>query len=257
MNTRDLTSLVAASLTGHIRRIAGILILAGPLPVLTAQTLYSPGGTVWSSSNGNVGIGTSSPSQKLDVNGNINVEGNGFYVPGNHDFDFYDSSNEIPVMALHGTTGYAPRFDMHAAGDATTNVSINASGSTYFNGGNVGIGTTNPTYLLSVHGTVEATEVVVQTGWSDYVFDRDYRLKPLSEVEFYIKAEHHLPGIPSEKQVAANGVSLGDMQSRLLAQIEQLTLHQIELEKRLDAQAREIARLERANAKPPPVATSP
>jgi hypothetical protein len=121
--------------------------------------------------------------------------------------------------------------------------------------GNVGIGTADPAYPLAVQGTIEATAVIVQTGWSDYVFDKDYRLAPLTEVESYIKAEHHLPGVPSAKQVAKDGVSLGDMQSRLLAQIEQLTLRQIEQEKRLDeqekamrAQSDEIAALKREDA---------
>jgi hypothetical protein len=54
----------------------------------------------------------------------------------------------------------------------------------------------------------------------------------------------HLPGIPSEKEVKENGVDLGEMQMRLLAQIEQLTLHAIAQEKRLQAQEKRIVELE-------------
>jgi hypothetical protein len=101
--------------------------------------------------------------------------------------------------------------------------------------GNVGIGTTNPTNLLSVNGTVQAKEVLVNTGWSDYVFAKGYHLSPLSEVERAITSLGHLPGVPSAVDVQEKGVKLGQMESVLLAKIEELTLHQIEQEKRISA----------------------
>jgi hypothetical protein len=123
--------------------------------------------------------------------------------------------------------------------------------------GNVGIGTTAPSYPLSVNGTIEAKEVIVQTGWSDYVFNPAYRLAPLSKVEAQIKEEGHLPGIPSAKEVAAHGVSLGDMEAKLLAKVEELTLRQIDEEKRIaalehenDALQQENSRLEEMISKP-------
>jgi hypothetical protein len=97
--------------------------------------------------------------------------------------------------------------------------------------GKIGIGTTNPTQALSVNGTVRAKEVLVDTDWSDYVFTDGYRLASLAEVESHIKAEGHLPGIPSAQNVAEHGVSVGEMQSKLLAKIEELTLHAIEQDK--------------------------
>jgi hypothetical protein len=105
--------------------------------------------------------------------------------------------------------------------------------------GNVGIGTTNPTQKLSVKGTVRAQEVIVDTGWSDFVFDESYKLKALSETEAFVKTEKHLPGIPSAKEVAENGISIGDMQAKLLAKIEELTLHVIEQQKQIEAMKRE------------------
>jgi hypothetical protein len=114
--------------------------------------------------------------------------------------------------------------------------------------GNVGIGTANPSHKLAVNGTVKAKEVIVETtGWSDYVFDEEYRLAPLSEVEQHIKEKKHLPGIPSASEVEQSGVSLGEMQARLLAKVEELTLHVISQNKRLDDQAARIATLEREN----------
>jgi hypothetical protein len=126
--------------------------------------------------------------------------------------------------------------------DTTNVVTVGEyAGIVYSNTGNVGIGTTNPTQKLSVKGTVRAQEVIVDTGWSDFVFDESYKLKALSETEAFVKSEKHLPGIPSAKEVAENGISVGEMQAKLLAKIEELTLHQIAQEKKLQAQDEKIA----------------
>jgi hypothetical protein len=97
--------------------------------------------------------------------------------------------------------------------------------------------------------------VIVDTGWSDYVFADDYRLAPLSEVESHIREKKHLPGIPSAAEVAEHGVSMGEMQAKMMAKIEELTLHMIAQEKRqfaqetqISAQAKRIQQLETENA---------
>ncbi|OEJ98978.1 hypothetical protein A8C32_07285 [Flavivirga aquatica] len=104
---------------------------------------------------------------------------------------------------------------------------------------NLGIGTNSfidgsDTYRLSVEGKVRAHAVKVYTDWADYVFEADYKLQTLNEVENYINKNGHLKGIPSAKEVEANGIELGEMNKLLLQKIEELTLYTIELKKELD-----------------------
>jgi hypothetical protein len=109
---------------------------------------------------------------------------------------------------------------------------------------NVGIGMTDPGYLLDVNGTVHAREIVIDTTGADYVFDPSYKIMPLSEVDRTIKQERHLPGIPSASEMKSKGVNIGDLQMKMLAKLEEVTLHEIALEKTIIAQSARIAELE-------------
>jgi hypothetical protein len=101
--------------------------------------------------------------------------------------------------------------------------------------GNVGIGETNPSKKLVVNGVIGATEVKVSTTPnSDYVFEPDYDLKPLQEVDQFIQQNKHLPDIPSAEEFKENGVGLGEMDDMLLRKVEELTLYVIELRKEND-----------------------
>lgn len=90
-------------------------------------------------------------------------------------------------------------------------------------------------YKLLVGGTLGARKVRVTLGtnWADYVFADDYKLQPLTEIEKFIKANKHLEGVPTAKEVKDNGVDIGDTQVILLKKIEELTLHLIELNKKI------------------------
>ena len=121
-------------------------------------------------------------------------------------------------------------------------------GITYSGQPEVAIGAVNvPTgYLMAVDGKLVCEEVKVMnlTAFPDYVFEEEYRLMPLEELENTIKTAKHLPGIPSAAEVAKNGVSIGEMQSKLLQKVEELTLYMIELKKENEQLKTRIANLE-------------
>lgn len=125
---------------------------------------------------------------------------------------------------------------------------INSSGGTYiymaFGGyghegnltisGNVGIGKLNPTEALEVNGTIKAKEIIVTNdGWADYVFDKNYNLKNLNQVEDFIKINHHLPDIPSSSQLSQTGLPVSEILKLQMQKIEELTLYLIQQDKKI------------------------
>jgi len=101
--------------------------------------------------------------------------------------------------------------------------------------GNVGIGTTVPRAKLAVEGNILAKEIKVTNNIAvpDYVFEPDYNLPSLSEVQTYVKENKHLPEIPSAKDIERDGLDLGEMNLLLLKKVEELTLYVIQLEERM------------------------
>jgi hypothetical protein len=188
--------------------------------------LFSTGSTerMRVSDLGYVGIGTTSPSADLHIR-----RGSGtVYLR----MDTADAANLIQFQ--RGQTVYNSIASPWAVpGDFAIFDNVGNAVRFYIaTNGNVGIGTTSPTQRLAVNGTVKAKEVIVEaTGWSDYVFAKDYRLAPLSEIEQHIQKNGHLPDVPSAADVAARGVDVGEMQKILLQKIEELTLHVIRFEK--------------------------
>lgn len=84
------------------------------------------------------------------------------------------------------------------------------------------------------------------TEWSDHVFDEKYELKPLEEVEKYIKENKHLPNIPSSEELVKEGLNLGEMQAKQMEKIEELTLYLIEMKKEINALKKENQELKEA-----------
>jgi hypothetical protein len=92
-------------------------------------------------------------------------------------------------------------------------------------------------YRLIVQNGILAEKVKValanSADWADYVFQDDFELKTLAEVESFIEENNHLPDVPSAEQVAKEGIDVAKMDALLLQKIEELTLYIIDLEKKI------------------------
>jgi len=195
---------------------------------------------------GYVGIGTTSPQSTLDVRGNIALE-NGtdpilYTGEGSTELNRY--------MLLLNSTGLHSASGLKAGGAliADSYAYANPGKNDLIVKGNVGIGTTQPDYPLTVNGSIHAKEVRVDLSVPapDYVFEKNYKLTSLEDIKNYIDQNKHLPEVPSAKEIEKNGLQLGEMNMILLKKIEELTLHVIELKqenKKLNQQQTETAML--------------
>jgi hypothetical protein len=92
-------------------------------------------------------------------------------------------------------------------------------------------------YMLAVNGKIIAEEVLIQLkpNWPDYVFNKNYKLMPLSDLENYIQKNHHLHGFKAAKDYEKNGISTSEIILKQQEKIEELTLYLIELDKKVKA----------------------
>ena len=239
----------------------GITSFFGNTPTVILEGKYSSKDAYFNS-GGNVGIGTTTPSEKLVVRGDgarIRIESSS--SPSSY-YAFleskYDAANPFNIV-VQGTQmfgskniGISNTPDTYVSGfygiafATQTTTTENANVRMYINqAGKVGIGTTNPDEKLTVKGKIHAEEIKVDLAVpADYVFQKyytgkselksDYCLPTLAEIETFTKQNHHLPNIPSAKDIQQNGVSLGEMSNVLLQKIEELTLYAIEQQKELE-----------------------
>ena len=186
---------------------------------------------IYVAANGNVGINTNNPNTLLHVASAGNTEAK-------------ISANNSSISRLWTTnTLYAYGFgvDNEGKGHIWSDVNNPKSLLTFYQD-KVGIGEIDEItgmpgeYRLYVEGGImtEKVRVKLQGEWSDYVFDEDYDLMSLSEVESFIKENKHLPDVPSAKEVKKDGLDVAEMNATLLKKVEELTLHIIELEKKVN-----------------------
>uniref|UniRef100_UPI00404AB031 hypothetical protein n=1 Tax=Fulvivirga sp. TaxID=1931237 RepID=UPI00404AB031 len=184
--------------------------------------------------SGNVGIGTINPMSKFHIR-------NGVSGAWAHSFSDLTVEDDDHVMVQLSTpnnkVGYYGFGDSdddfvgglqynHLEDEMTLRVNNYTSSMVINSANNIGIGTTNPTHKLDVNGTIHASEVLVDLNVEgpDFVFEEDYPLSSLSEIESYIKANKHLPEVPSAVQMKEEGVNVVEMQMLLLKKVEELTL---------------------------------
>lgn len=257
-----------------MKKLLAVLVLVLFGTMTFAQTNIFP-------ASGNVGIGTTAPTFSLHVNtptATASLVAQSSVATGDADraIGFFrminagKTPNETYNIAYRKLNGVYECLQSASVGGSTVNISLfsyatksltyggngvpgtTGLGTIAFMAGNVGIGTTNPLAKLSVNGTgtfngkVKCTEIEVLTAaFPDFVFNSNYNLRPLSEVESYINLNKHLPDVPSEATVVANGLNLGEMNNTLLQKVEELTLYMIQLQKDNDALKARVSSLEK------------
>ena len=104
----------------------------------------------------------------------------------------------------------------------------------------------NSSYSLCVRGGIMTDKINIKNvnHWPDYVFSSNYLLMPLSDLKFFITENHHLPEVPSENDIMAEGIEIGDMQGILLKKVEEMTLYILQLQEQIDKLEQRINELE-------------
>lgn len=177
-------------------------------------------------SNGNVGIGITTPVitygannkhvSTLDINGQIHLPYLGSIWIGGYN----DQGKRLRLHhdSIDAYIDYVPNLHFRCGEDRNECFFLDSLG-------NIGIGTTKPKNKLEVNGTIHAKEALIDiNNWSDFVFEKDYKIKPIQEVYEYIKKNGHLPDVPVAVDVINNGLNVGEFQAKLLQKIEELTL---------------------------------
>lgn len=151
-----------------------------------------------------VGIGTATPLYSLDV------RGRGYLASG----------IQLGNPNTSGTPALIEGRQLPNASGPLMRLSVN----------NNGVPETR--FRVENDGTVYCTAVKVRptAAIPDYVFRPTYRLMPLDELRVFVTENSHLPNVPSEADIHRDGLSLEEMQLRLLEKIEELTLYVLQLD---------------------------
>lgn len=217
-----------------------------------------------------VGIGTATPAFPLDVIGSAKISGHlwshtSFSVGADaNPFSKFNLVNSNRTAAIQvntvGNTKPYQRLMFFEYDNADTKIlevvntatgrtafSLKADGAMDIDNGVANIFHVGTNGMFSISNGVQKTFVVEASGltrarkikvdadvWADYVFEDNYVLMPLSEVESFLKQHKHLPSIPSEKVMIEEGIDLAEMNVKMMEKIEELTLYLIEQNKELE-----------------------
>lgn len=226
--------------TKTLHLFAFILLIAGPATAQQSNVFNV---------TGHAGAGTTSPNAVLEVQ-RPNILGGDipFLVTAKGKGSALDTYFKIDNDGLVGVATASPEYLVDVQG-STKEGAFRVSTEACAGGGamlsrlvvkecgkvGVGIDSIPSAYLMAINGKLicEEVRVELQSNWPDYVFQPGYQLRSLSDLEAEIKNLGHLPGMPSAEDVKENGITVGEMQTRMMEKIEELTLYVIELEKEI------------------------
>lgn len=183
--------------------------------------------------NGYVGIGNSNPTAPLTVYGKSH------FFPariGSGDARLLEIGDMANIPAF--ISNQYPVFLKTGGGNQPLILDV----------ARVGIGTANPSSMLTVAGNIASREVKVTVdAGADFVFENNYNLPSLESVDQFIRENKHLPEIASAKEMQQDGINLSEMNIKLLQKIEELTLYVIEQNKKIEKQTNEMEVVKKEN----------
>ena len=174
-------------------------------------------------------IGALNPTQALEVTGNMQTTGN--FTTNSLNANNADITESLTVDGII-KAGIIEADEIRFSDGSVPG----SSSSDEFTVNRLAVNTSQAVpsgYVMAVAGKMLATrvEVFAPEKWPDYVFEEDYQLRSLEDVETYINKYGHLPNVPSSQAIQEGGYSVAQMDANLLEKIEELTLYMIELKK--------------------------
>lgn len=148
-------------------------------------------------------------------------------------------------LNFRNSIGTCNKLDLILKTNDTSRVLIKADGRMVFGKKEILSSHPHANSPFQFDGKIACKELVVvdPNKWADFVFDNQYKPMPLGTLEKYYLLHKHLPNIPSEADVKANGIKLAEMDALLLQKIEELTLYVVDINKQVDSLKKENANL--------------
>jgi hypothetical protein len=182
----------------------------------TATTLFSVNNQGYSELNGQLAIGSTNNATKLSI---VAVANNTRLLELKRVNNVILTVDEVGLMNLKGRIELAGNMEITTSSN-TPLIIKNSS---------------MKILQLDNNGLLHARRIKVDTDtWADFVFEKNYKLMPLNELQSYINENKHLPNVPSENEVVENGVDLVEMNKILLQKVEELTLYLLQQQKEID-----------------------
>ncbi|MDR0207352.1 MAG: hypothetical protein LBI45_08880 [Bacteroidales bacterium] len=203
--------------------------------------LYKNVTTLFLSTDGKVGVGTKTPTTKFEISGGIKattaeitkiLTTNKVTIA-----DVLTAQNADITSILTAQSADITSILTAQSADITSILTAKSADITgEFTAHSATITGLVTADRIRVEDLLCAQEIIVQvrTCWPDYVFDKNYELMPLQELEQFVNENRHLPNVPSATEVETNGVNVAEMNAILLKKMEEMTLYIITLQKQID-----------------------
>ncbi|MCX6319854.1 MAG: hypothetical protein NTW29_21425 [Bacteroidetes bacterium] len=195
--------------------------------------------------DGRMGIGYNSTTYGRTIN--LGGTGINFYTANEAGFGgaVFPTDTSLVIWSNSGLNNYLifqPSWGNTGVGTYSPNAKFHVNGTILVGGTNQRIATN---YEVSVDGEIMCENLTMQnsTSWPDYVFENDYKLMPLADLEKSIRENKHLPNVPSAAEISKTGINMQVITKAHMEKIEELTLYIIQLKKEIDELRGELKKI--------------